>query len=162
VKPAIFGNVGTLVTFRVGAEDADFLEKEFSPEFMATDLVNAGKHNFYIKLMIDGVASRPFSAQNLDFLSHAEGEESFKELIIDQSRNKYGIPRVQIERKIIDRWSETGEKMEEKASRKTEQSIDKLLRPVRPKKEVVLDELRVALDKAISSDEPPPVNLDEE
>ncbi|MCK9187116.1 MAG: type IV secretion system DNA-binding domain-containing protein [Candidatus Colwellbacteria bacterium] len=158
VKPAIFGNVGTIVSFRVGAEDAEFLEKEFYPEFDANDLVNAGKHNFYVKLMIDGVASRPFSAQNLGFLSKEEGEESFKDLIIEQSRNKYGLPKVQIERKIIERWRGEDEKPKERAARKAEMPIEKMLRPVKPKKEIVLDELRDALDKAISNDEPPPEN----
>ena len=154
VKPAIFGNVGTLVVFRVGAEDAEFLEKEFSPEFMAADLVNAGKHGFYIKLMIDGISSRPFSAHNLDFLSHKEGEVSHRDLIIESSQMKYGLPKTQIERKIIDRWSEAGTNTEEKLARKTEQPIEKLLRPSKPKREIVIDELRAALDKAMVSDEP--------
>jgi type IV secretory pathway TraG/TraD family ATPase VirD4 len=163
VRPAIFGNVGTLVVFRVGAEDAEFLEREFTPEFEATDLVNTGKHDFYIKLMIDGVASRPFSAHNLDFISHREGEVSYRDLIIESSQNSYGMPRTQIEKKIMDRWSEAGNKTEEKLASKSEQSIEKLLRPSRPKKEVVMDELRVALDKAMSEDKPPPViNGDED
>ncbi len=164
VRPAIIGNVGTFIAFRVGAEDADFLEKEFSPEFMAGDLVNIGKHNFYIKLMVDGASSRPFSAHNLDFLSHKEGEVSHKDLIIEQSRHKYGLPKTQIERKIIDRWSETGSNIEEKITRKSESSIEKLLRPARQKKEVVMDELRAALNKAIDPKEPLPqdTDLDEE
>ncbi|MFA4999532.1 MAG: type IV secretion system DNA-binding domain-containing protein [Parcubacteria group bacterium] len=157
VRPAIFGNVGTLIAFRVGAEDAEFLEKEFSPEFMAADLVNAGKHSFYIKLMIDGIASRPFSAHNLDFLSHEEGGESHKDLIIENCRNIYGIPRAQIEKKIMDRWTETGENIEEKIARKTEQPLERILRPVKPKREVVVDELRAALDRAMKLEEPPSV-----
>ena len=164
VRPAIIGNVGTFIAFRVGAEDADFLEKEFSPEFMAGDLVNIGKHNFYIKLMVDGASSRPFSASNLDFLSHKEDEVSHKDLIIEQSRHKYGFPKTQIERKIIDSWSETDHNTEEKIARKSENPIEKLLRPARQKKEVVRDELRIALDKAMAPAEPPSKNpsLDEE
>jgi len=164
VRPAVIGNIGTFIAFRIGAEDADFLEKEFSPEFMAGDLVNIGKHNFYIKLMVDGASSRPFSARNLDFLSHKEGEVSHKDLIIEQSRHKYGIPKTQIERKIIDRWSETGSNTEEKIARKSESSIEKILRPIRPKKEIVMDELRAALDKAIAPAEAPlpDPDLDEE
>jgi len=65
VKAAIFGNVGTFVVFRVGAEDAEWLEKEFAPEFMANDLVNLGKYNIYLKLMIDGITSKAFSAVTL-------------------------------------------------------------------------------------------------
>ena len=62
VKDSVFGNVGTMISFRVGADDADFLEKEFGPEFTAQDLVNLPNYHIYLKLMIDGVTSRPFSA----------------------------------------------------------------------------------------------------
>ncbi|MCX6761021.1 MAG: type IV secretion system DNA-binding domain-containing protein, partial [Candidatus Nealsonbacteria bacterium] len=65
VRDAIFGNVGTLITFRVGAVDAEFLEKEFMPEFIIDDLVNLDKYNVYLKLMIDGAASKAFSATTL-------------------------------------------------------------------------------------------------
>ncbi|MBT3690521.1 type IV secretion system DNA-binding domain-containing protein, partial [bacterium] len=61
VRAAVFGNVGTIITFRIGAEDADFLVKEFTPRFDETDLVNLPKFNIYLKLMIDGVSSEPFS-----------------------------------------------------------------------------------------------------
>ena len=71
VRDAIFGNVGTLITFRVGADDAEFLEREFLPEFIADDLVNLTKYNIYLKLMIDGVASRAFSADNLASVSES-------------------------------------------------------------------------------------------
>ncbi len=155
VRPAVFGNVGTLIIFRVGAEDAAFLEKEFEPEFMATDLVNIGKHNFYIKLMIDGVSSRPFSGQNLAFLAHKEGDISHKNMIIENSQNKYGLPKEQIEKKIIDRWSDIGSSAEVKNARKSEHSIEKLLRPPRPKREVATDELRAAIDRAIDSSDTP-------
>ena len=164
MRPAIIGNVGTFVVFRVGAEDAEFLEKEFSPEFTVADLVNIGKHDFYIKLMVDGASSRPFSAHNLDFLSHKEGEVSHKDLIIEQSRHKYGFSKTQIEKKIIDSWSETGSNIEDKIMRKSESSIEKLLRPARQKKEVTVDDLRATLNKVMTSTEPPPKNsnLDKE
>jgi len=151
VRPAVFGNVGTLIIFRVGAEDAEFLEKELSPEFMASDLVNIGKHNFYIKLMIDGVSSRPFSGCNLDFLTYKEEEASYKNIIVENSQNKYGSPKVQVEKKIIDRWSDVSKSATEKSARQSEYPIEKLLRPLRPKKEVAIDELRAAIDKAIQS-----------
>jgi len=56
IRDAVFGNVGTLAVFRVGAEDAEYLEREFTPQFTAEDLVNLPKYNVYLKLMIDGVA----------------------------------------------------------------------------------------------------------
>jgi len=72
VKPAVFGNVGTLVVFRVGAIDAEELVKEFTPVFTEEDLVNLAKYEFYIKLMIDGISSDPFSARGLAPLSEEE------------------------------------------------------------------------------------------
>jgi len=63
VRDAIFGNVGTMIVFRVGADDAEFLEKEFEPEFTPQDIVNLPNFKVYLKLMIDGVSSRPFSAK---------------------------------------------------------------------------------------------------
>ena len=65
VRDAVFGNVGTIVSFRIGAEDAEFLEKEFAPEFYAGDIVNLGKYDIYLKLLIDGLAGRAFSAKTL-------------------------------------------------------------------------------------------------
>jgi len=102
VKDAIFGNIGTITSFRVGAEDAEFLEREFIPEFNAEDLVNLAKYNIYLKLMIDGVAGRPFSAETLPPFSKLE--QSNKEKIIKVSREKYSTPRKIIEEKIS-RWT---------------------------------------------------------
>jgi CxxC-x17-CxxC domain-containing protein len=107
VRDAVFGNVGTLVCFRIGAEDADFLEREFDPEFMATDLVNLGKYNIYLRLMIDGLASRPFSAQTLPPIE--KPEKSNREKIIKASRERYSTSRQSVEDKIS-RWTGVGEK----------------------------------------------------
>ncbi|MDP2669210.1 MAG: type IV secretion system DNA-binding domain-containing protein [bacterium] len=102
VRDAVVGNVGTMLTFRVGAEDADFLEKEFSPAFMATDIVNLGFSQVYMKLMIDGVASYPFSATTLPPIKVPH--ESFKKEIIDLSRAQFGTPKEKVEILIRD-WS---------------------------------------------------------
>ncbi|MFH1509645.1 MAG: CxxC-x17-CxxC domain-containing protein [Candidatus Nealsonbacteria bacterium] len=102
VRDAVFGNVGTIVSFRVGAEDAEFLEKEFSPEFLAGDFVNLPKYNIYLKLMIDGVAGGAFSARTLPPLPMLE--ESSKEKIIKVSRERYGTPRAIIDEKIS-KWT---------------------------------------------------------
>ena len=98
VADAVFGNVGTIVSFRVGAEDAEFLEKEFSPEFMATDIVNLGKYNIYLKLLIDGLAGRPFSAETIAPMKPLE--ESNREKIIRASQERYSTPRQEVEEKI--------------------------------------------------------------
>lgn len=65
IRSAIFGNVGTIISFRVGATDAEYLAKEFYPVFTQDDLVNLPRYAMYIKLMIDGTASSPFSANTL-------------------------------------------------------------------------------------------------
>lgn len=103
VRDAVFGNVGTTVTFRIGAEDAELLEKEFSPEFTVQDIVNIGFANIYLKLMIDGVASRPFSAVTLPPIK--KPETSYKNEIIEASRKAYAIPRSGVEEKI-NKWME--------------------------------------------------------
>ncbi|MBI2625151.1 MAG: type IV secretion system DNA-binding domain-containing protein [Candidatus Nealsonbacteria bacterium] len=103
VRDAVFGNVGTIVSFRVGAEDGEFLEKEFMPEFTAQDLVNLGKYSIYLKLMIDGLAGRPFSAQTLAPLPPLEISNRNK--IIEASRERYGRPRAGVEEKIA-KWAE--------------------------------------------------------
>ncbi|KKP43477.1 MAG: hypothetical protein UR46_C0010G0002 [Parcubacteria group bacterium GW2011_GWA1_33_6] len=99
VRNAIFGNVGTLVAFRVGAEDAEYLAKEFSPEFTAEDIVNLTKYNVYLKLMIDGVSSHPFSAEVLPPLIIPK--ESNRDKIISASREKYGVKKEIVEEKIL-------------------------------------------------------------
>lgn len=67
VIKAVFGNVGTLISFRIGAVDAEYLAKEFYPVFDEKDLVNLPRFSMYLKLMIDGTASIPFSANTLPF-----------------------------------------------------------------------------------------------
>jgi len=102
VRDAVFGNVGTLITFRVGAEDAEFLEKELAPEFFATDIVNLAKYNIYLKLMIDGVAGNPFSATTLP--PFKPEKSSNREKIIKVSREKYSTLRQIVEEKIS-KWT---------------------------------------------------------
>lgn len=102
IRDAVFGNVGTLAVFRVGAEDAEFLEREFTPEFTAEDLVNLPKYNIYLKLMIDGISGHPFSAETL--APPVPLENSSKEKIIKTSRERYGIKKEIVEDKIS-RWS---------------------------------------------------------
>lgn len=103
VRDAVFGNVGTMIIFRVGADDADFLEKEFEPEFTAQDFVNLPNYHIYLKLMIDGVTSRPFSATTLPPIK-IDVSMGVKEKIIESSRALYARPRKEIEQKIQD-WS---------------------------------------------------------
>ena len=66
---AVLGNAGTLVSFRVGAEDAPYLAHEFQPTFEVEDLINLPNRDMYVKLMIDGTPSRPFSSRTMDVWS---------------------------------------------------------------------------------------------
>ena len=65
IRHAVLGNAGTLVSFRIGPEDAHFIAREFEPYFDHLDLMNLPNHDIYLKLMIDGTPSRPFSATTL-------------------------------------------------------------------------------------------------
>lgn len=65
LRAAVLGNVGTTIAFRVGLSDAEVLEKEFHPEFTASDLINLPNYHIYLRLMIDGKVSKPFSATTL-------------------------------------------------------------------------------------------------
>src|SRR3989338_2534168 len=125
VRDAVFGNVGTMAAFRVGAEDAEFLEKEFEPEFMLNDLVNLPKYNIYIKLMIDGVASHPFSAQTLSPLPTPEA--THREVLIENTRTRYGTPRRTVEERIAKEWMEESQSLQRIVHR-GEQSLSHALR----------------------------------
>jgi len=98
VRNAVFGNVGTMITFRVGAYDAEVLEKEFAPTFYADNLVNLGVYQMYLKLMIDGVSSAPFSATSMAPI--APSPLSFREQVISYTRDHFGRPRAKVEADI--------------------------------------------------------------
>jgi hypothetical protein len=98
VAPAVFGNVGTMMTFRVGATDAEVFEKEFAPTFTMEDLVNLGFAQIYLKLMIDGLSSAPFSATTLPPIPHPD--VSYVDNIIAASREQFAKPRAEIEVEI--------------------------------------------------------------
>lgn len=104
VGDAVFGNVGTIVSFRVGGADSEILAKEFSPVFLEEDIVNLAKFNIILKLMINGVASQPFSAFSLGPLA---GPTASAEKVIRVSRERYAKRREIIEEKIT-RWSGLG------------------------------------------------------
>lgn len=106
IAAAVFGNVGTIVSFRVGATDAEFLEKEFFPVFVQENLVNIPKYQIYLKLMIDGVASEAFSARTLPPVTlDSDVPLDIKEKVIKVTRERYTKSRVVVEDKIM-RWSE--------------------------------------------------------
>ncbi|MDO8585366.1 MAG: type IV secretion system DNA-binding domain-containing protein [bacterium] len=103
VRDAVFGNVGTMIIFRVGAADAEFLENEFEPEFVIQDIVNLPNYRIYLKLMVDGITVRPFSAMTLPpFKTTTEAVKVGD--VIAMSRERYARPAVEVEDNIR-RWA---------------------------------------------------------
>jgi CxxC-x17-CxxC domain-containing protein len=105
IRDAVFGNVGTMAVFRVGAEDAEFLKTEFEPTFTPADLVNLPNFNVYLKLMIDGVTSQPFSATTLPPFT-TDLSAGTLDKVIKVTRERYSSRREDVEQKIIS-WSES-------------------------------------------------------
>ena len=103
VRAAVFGNVGSMVAFRVGAYDAEVLEKEFAPAFTAEDMVNLGARQIYLKLMINGVGSSPFSATTLNRPKFPP--QVYTNEVIAMSRKQFGRPRALVEEEIK-KWHE--------------------------------------------------------
>lgn len=106
VRAAVFGNAGTMISFRVGAYDAEVLEKEFAPVFTATDMVSLGFTQIYLKLMIKGVTSHPFSATTLPPIKRPE--VSSMEAVIESSRRLYAQPRTDVETAIKNWYTNAG------------------------------------------------------
>jgi len=104
VSDAVFGNVGTTISYRVGPMDAEVLEKVFAPVFTQEDIVNLGRFQFYLSLMIDDVGSRPFSAVGIGPLE--KPEISYRTQVIDSSRAQFAKPRAEIE-EFINNWHGT-------------------------------------------------------
>jgi hypothetical protein len=100
VRAAIFGNVGTTIAFRVGPEDGEVIEKLFAPTFYADDIVNLGRFEIYLSLMIDGIGSPPFSATTLAPIKKPDID--FTDEVIEFSRSVYGTPKTEVNKKVND------------------------------------------------------------
>jgi hypothetical protein len=100
LRAAVFGNVGTLICFRIGAEDAKILRYHFWPKFTAEDLTTLPAYDVYLKLSINGQTSEPFSSTTFP---PPAGSYHTREKIIAQSRLRHGTPRQAVEKKLI-RW----------------------------------------------------------
>jgi len=103
VKNAVFGNVGTISSFRVGISDANYLIRQFQPEFSEHDLLNLGTGEIYIKTMIDGVPRSPFSLRVAAAEKKKPGDPKLAEMIKRLSSLKYGRPRAIVEAEIAKR-----------------------------------------------------------
>ncbi|MDP3770271.1 MAG: type IV secretion system DNA-binding domain-containing protein [bacterium] len=102
IKKAVFGNVGSMASFRIGTDDAEFMAKQFKPTFSEQDLLNLDNYNAYVKLLINGATSMPFSMKTFP---PAKGDREIAEIIKEISRTMYGSPREDIERDIVERHS---------------------------------------------------------
>ncbi len=101
IREAVFGNVGSMVCFRVGAEDAEFLVKQFEPVFDANDLINIDNFNAHVKLMISNQTSKPFDLMTYPpEQDNPEVAQAIKEL----SRLKYGRDKTMVEQEISTRY----------------------------------------------------------
>ena len=99
-RKAIFGNVGSILAFRVGPEDAKYLVTEFEPVFDEEDLVNFDNYNAALRLLIQGQTSKPF---NIITYPPSKGKAEIAELIKEYSRAKYGSDRAQVEQELHER-----------------------------------------------------------
>lgn len=122
VANAVFGNVGTIIAFRVGAQDAEGLQREFMPVFEANDLINQDNYNIYIKMAIDGITSSPFSSKTI--LPIYEKTDNIAN-ITEQSRIKYSKPREEVEKQIRDKTENVQTPTEILGSKKDENPIVK-------------------------------------
>jgi hypothetical protein len=109
VLEALRGNVGTLICFQIGAQDAETLEAEFAPEFTRRDLINLKRGQAYVRLACDGQTTRPFSALTQPYPAPAPDEQR-REAILQASRQRFGRPR-----EVVERWIEQWYAEQEKA-----------------------------------------------
>ena len=111
VRTTIFGNIGTIASFRVGADDAVALEKEFTPVFKVRDIINLAVREFYIKMSVAGQTRDAFSATTLFCQTP---EEHFEKEVIANSRKTYAKPREAVE-EGLQKWNESGGDITEEA-----------------------------------------------
>lgn len=98
IRDAVFGNVGTLVSFRVGVDDAEFISKQMAPVVSSYDLINIEKYNAYVRLLVD---NQPLRAFNIRTLSPESGTPSVMEEVVELSRWTYGKERSKVEQQIL-------------------------------------------------------------
>jgi hypothetical protein len=132
VRDAVFGNVGTLIVFRVGPFDAEVLETVFDPTFTPEDLVALGIGQIYLTLMIDGVGSKPFSAETIPPIETPP--ISYRDDVVHVSRERYGRVRAEVEAAVNKKQTDFApppkEKKESKSSYGTRpRASDSLPRP---------------------------------
>ncbi len=101
IKDAVFGNIGSIAAFRVGAEDAEYLEKQFAPVFTAHDLINVDNRNAFVKLLVNGRPVKPF---NIETLAPPTGDKRRIEALKELSYLKFGGDREDIQAMIMRKY----------------------------------------------------------
>lgn len=101
IKDAVFGNVGSMAVFRVGSEDAEFLQKQFEPTFTAQDIMNIDNMNCYLKMLSEGKPTKPF---NIEFTWPEPGNKKIVEKIKELSYLKFGQDRAEVEAAIMEKY----------------------------------------------------------
>lgn len=102
IKNAVFGNVGSIISFRVGADDAEYLEKQFSPIFTAKDLMNVDNRNALVKMLVNGRPEKPFSIETLP--PQPKGVNN-ADALAEMTKLKYGRNREEVEKEILAKYS---------------------------------------------------------
>ena len=110
IRDAVFGNVGTFISFRVGPVDAEIISKQFAPNIMEEDLVALQRYHIYLTLNIDGAGSTPFSART--FYEPASEDESLEDEVIQRTMDTYGVDRASIEKIVSDNLAEDAQASE--------------------------------------------------
>src|SRR3989344_1938145 len=106
VRDAVFGNVGTIVTFRVSPDDSPFLQKYYEPQFESADLIQQHNRHFVISMTIDGEKAPAFSAKTLNL---PQPVDDLSPRIIELSRQRYAKAREDIEKVIHEAATKAGE-----------------------------------------------------
>jgi hypothetical protein len=101
IRDSVFGNVGSIAAFRVGAEDAEYLEKQFAPIFTAKDIMSIDNRNAYLKILANGRPVKPF---NIETMAPPQGNRSVVEAIKELSYLKYGKDRALVESEILQKY----------------------------------------------------------
>ncbi|HPN96498.1 MAG TPA: type IV secretion system DNA-binding domain-containing protein, partial [Candidatus Moranbacteria bacterium] len=100
ISKAVFGNIGSMISFRVGPEDAEFLEKNFAPTFSRQDLVNVDNYHGFARILVDNVLTKPF---NISTFPPTSGNQEIANALKELSRLKYGRDEAIVNREIMQR-----------------------------------------------------------
>ena len=123
IQKTVFGNVGSIVNFRVGSDDARILAEEYTPIFKERDIINLGIREFYIKMSVNGEIREAFSARTIDV---PQVTNDLSKQVIAHSRQNYCTDRKDVE-ELLSKWDEAGEFTEDNVAPEMEQDFEEPL-----------------------------------